>query len=142
MGTSDDLLIPSRPPLEQIAAGFGEVFTGVRRASADPVIMAAFVGMLLIATGFGAFFLAWKGSAATLVVSIQLAYLISGGISGFALVAAGLGIMYVQMSRHLDAREDFGWSIVLDRAIVLLATLKSGGTRLSPSSSSDGDLSG
>jgi uncharacterized membrane protein len=124
MGTSEDPLIPTQAPLEQIAAGFGEVFTGVRRASGDPIIMSSFLGMLLVLGGFGAFFLAWKGSAATLVVPIQLAYLISGGVTGFALIGAGLGIMYVQMSRHLEAREDYGWSIALDRAIGVLGAFK------------------
>ena len=129
MGISDDPN-PSQSPLEQIAAGFGEVFTGVRRSFNDPTITSIFVSMLLIAASFGAFFLAWKGSAATLVVGIQLAFLFSGGLSGFALLFAGLGIMYVQMSRHLEAREDLAWSIVLDRSLAVLGGIKGRGAPL------------
>jgi len=129
MGTSDDLN-PSQSPLEQVATGFGEVFTGIRRSFNDPTITSIFVSMLLIAAGFGAFFLAWKGSAATLAVGIQIAFLFSGGISGFALLFAGLGIMYVQMSRHLEAREDLAWSIVLDRALAVLGGLRGRGALL------------
>src|SRR3712207_6161368 len=94
----EPLLVPAKSPLEQIAAGFGEVFEGMRRGAADAVIMSSFVSILLILAGFGSFWLAWKGAAATLAVGIQLAYVTSGGLSGFALIAAGLGIMYVQMS--------------------------------------------
>jgi uncharacterized membrane protein len=125
--SSDELVGSERPPLEQIAAGFGEVFTGIRRASADPIIASVFVSMLLIAGGFVAFILAWKGAAATLAVSIQIAFIVSGGLSGFALIGAGLGIMLIQMSRHLDAREDQAWSLVLDRALGLLGVVKARG---------------
>jgi uncharacterized membrane protein len=117
-------LSSTQTPLEQIAAGFGEVGTGIRRASSDPVIMSVFVSILLILAGFGAFFLGWKGSAATLAVGVQMAFLVSGGAAGFALVGAGLGIAYVQMSRHLEAREVHAWSMVLDRALGLLGALK------------------
>jgi uncharacterized membrane protein len=111
----------------QIAAGLGEAFAGLRVAMADPAIMSVFVSMLLVVAGFGAFLLAWKGSSETLFVPIQIAYLVSGGLSGFALVLAGAGIMYIQMSRHIDAREDYAWSIVLDRALGLLASVKGRG---------------
>jgi uncharacterized membrane protein len=119
-----DDLTSSRTPLEQIAAGFGEIFTGIRRAASDPIITSIFVSLLLIAAGFGAFFIAWKGSAATLAVGVQMAFLVSGGAAGFGLVAAGMGIAYIQMSRHLEAREVYAWSTMLDRAIGLLGALK------------------
>lgn len=123
----EPLLVPARSPLEQIAAGFGEVFEGMRRARADAVIMSSFVSLLLVLAGFGSFWLAWKGAAATLSVGVQIAFLTSGGLSGFALIAAGLGIMYVQMSRHLEAREDREWAVVLDKALGMLEVLKRAG---------------
>lgn len=83
--------------------------------------MSVFLAMVLTAAGFGAFWLSWKGSAASLSAPIQMAYLFSGGVSGFALVGAGMGIMYIQMSRHLEAREDRAWSLALEDALGLLA---------------------
>jgi uncharacterized membrane protein len=91
---------------------------------ADPAIMSIFVSMMLVLAGFGAFFLAWSGSAGTFFVPVQIAYLVSGGMSGFALVLTGVGIMYIQMSRHIEAREDYAWAIVLDRALGILAAVK------------------
>lgn len=117
----------TRTPFEQIGAGFAEVFEGLRRAVADGVIMSVFLSFVLVLAGFGGFFLAWRGAADTLAVGVQLAYLISGGMGGFALIAGGMGIMYVQMSRHLAAREDREWAIVLDRALGILKEIRTSG---------------
>ena len=112
-------------PISLILAGFGEAFRGIRQAAADRSIMSAFLAFLLAVAGFAAFFLAWKGAAATLVVSVQLPYIISGGLAGFGLLGLGLGILHTQMSRRIDAREDRAWALVLDRALRLLEALKS-----------------
>lgn len=114
-------------PLGQIAAGFGEIFKGFGRAANDSLIMSSFVAALLVLAGFGAFYLSWRAAAATLAVSIQLTYVFSGGVSGLALIAAGSGILYVQMSRHLAAREDREWERMLDKSLDLLAALKVAG---------------
>lgn len=125
--TSDELLASSRSPLEQIGAGFAEIFEGLRRSAADAIIMSSFLSFLLVLAGFASFLLAWRGAAATLTVGIQLAYLVSGGVSGFALITAGMGVMYIQMSRHLAAREDREWAEVLDRALALLGGIRTAG---------------
>lgn len=131
MATEANLLeAPKTPPEGQpspvglILSGFAEAFRGMRQAAADRSLMSAFLAFLLAVSGFGAFFLAWKGAAATLVVAVQIPYIISGGLAGFALLGLGLGILHTQIARQIDAREDREWARVLDRALSLLDALK------------------
>ena len=111
-------------PLSQIAAGFAEVFRGLRQAAADRSIMSVFLSFMLAVAGFIAFFLAWRGASGTLVVAVQISYLGSGGLAGFALLGLGLGVFHTQASRRLAAREDREWTTVLDRALGILQALK------------------
>lgn len=99
----------------------------VRRAAANQFAMSCSVAALLTLAGFGAFYLAWRGSAATLVVGVQLAYLLSGGFAGAALLTAGIGILSIQVARHLEARENDQLDELLDRSLGLLSALKSNG---------------
>jgi hypothetical protein len=109
-----------------IASAFREVIHWTRRAAGEWFIVSCVASVLLAAAGFGAFYMAWRGAAATLVVGVQIAYLLSGGFSGLALVATGIGIVYIQMSRRLAAREDLELNEVLDRALDVLAEVKKG----------------
>ena len=127
IATEDPAVAAPGAPFEQIGAGLTDVYEGLRRAIADGIFLSAFLSSVLAIAGFGAFFFAWKGAAGTLAVGVQLAYLASGGVGGFALIAGGMGIMYVQMSRHLDAREDAAWAIVLDRALGILDRIRTEG---------------
>ena len=127
IATEDPAATSSRAPFEQIGAGLADVYEGLRRAITDGIFLSAFLSSVLVLAGFGAFFFAWKGAAGTLAVGVQLAYLASGGAGGFALIAGGMGILYVQMSRHLDAREDAAWAIVLDRALGILERIRTEG---------------
>ncbi len=120
-------LAPDRAPFEQIGAGLADIFEGLRRAAAEGILLSAFLSTMVVLGGFGSFYLAWRGAAGTLAVGVQLAFLLSGGIGGFALIGAGMGIMYVQMSRHLAAREDRAWALVLDRALAILERIRAGG---------------
>lgn len=119
-------LAPGRAPFEQIGAGLADIYEGVRRAAAEGILLSAFLSTLLVLCGFASFYLAWRGAAGTLAVGVQLAFLVSGGVGGFALIGAGMGIMYVQMSRHLDAREDRAWAVVLDEALGILERIRGG----------------
>lgn len=111
-------------PLSQIAAGFAEIFRGLADSVADRSIMSIFVSFGLAIAGFGAFVLSWRGAAGTLVVGVQISYLASGGLAGFALLGLGLGVFHTQASRRLAAREDREWANVLDRALGILQALK------------------
>ena len=51
------------------------------------------VGLLLLSQG-------WRGSAATLFVPYQVPYLVSGGITGLALVMVGLTVVSVAARRR------------------------------------------
>lgn len=55
----------------------------------------------LVLGGFGAIFLAWNGAAGEDHVPAQLPYLISGGLAGLVLAAAGLTLL-----RNFEARRD------------------------------------
>jgi hypothetical protein len=120
-------MTPARAPFEQIGAGVVEIYEGLRRAVAEGIFLSAFVASLLVLAGFGAFFLAWRGAAATLVVGVQIPYLLSGGATGFALIGGGMGLIYIQMSRHLGAREDAEWAVVLDHALGILGGIRARG---------------
>lgn len=113
-------------PLSQIAAGFGEVFRGLRESVADRSIMSIFLSFSLAVGGFVAFYLGWRGAAGTLVVGVQISYLASSGLAGFALLGLGLGIFHLQASRRLGAREDREWLTVLDRALAILQAARRG----------------
>ena len=127
IATEERALVQGRAPFEQIGAGFVDIFEGLRRAVSQGIFVSVFVSSMLVLAGFGGFFLAWFGASGTLAVGVQLAYLMSGGLGGFALIAGGMGIMYVQMSRHLQAREDAAWAAVLDRALGILEGIRATG---------------
>lgn len=127
IATEERAIVTTRAPFEQIGAGLNEIYEGLRRAAINGIIMSVFLASVLVLAGFAAFYLSWRGAAGTLAVGVQLAYLFSGGVGGFALIGGGMGIMYVQMSRHLTAREDREWAFVLDRALGLLDGIRTKG---------------
>jgi hypothetical protein len=57
-------------------------------------------GVALVAVGFALIFLAWNGAAGRDFVEGQLPYLISGGLTGLALVGTGLTVALVQAQRR------------------------------------------
>lgn len=77
----------------------------VRRASADPLIVSCWIAALLLALAFVSFLAAWKGASGTVRIDVQVAYLVSGGLGGFALLIAGGSLVTVQVTRWLGARE-------------------------------------
>lgn len=69
------------------------------RLSTSLVLASAVVaGLLLLAQG-------WRGLAATLVVSLQLPYLVSGAVAGVALLGAALGLLRIHLDRVEAAEE-------------------------------------
>ena len=87
-----------------------------RRIGADAFSRSVILALALIAGGFVAIGLGWKGVAASLVVAEQLPYLLSGGVGGLALILTGSGILAVQASRYWNARERRRLELILERA--------------------------
>ncbi|MFN2595089.1 MAG: hypothetical protein ABR579_09410 [Actinomycetota bacterium] len=80
-------------------------FSELGRRLVDPLVMSCLVAAGLVLAGFAGIAFAWKGASATLFVPIQMAYVASGAIGGVGLIVLGLGILHVQGSRLLEARE-------------------------------------
>ena len=81
------------------------VLDRARAFAADPYRRSIIISIALILGGFVAIGLAWHGAARSLIVAEQLPYLVSGGVGGLALIAAGAGVLAVQSSRYWNARE-------------------------------------
>jgi len=77
----------------------------VRELAGDPFRRSIIISIALILGGFVAIGLAWRGAARSLIVAEQLPFLVSGGVGGLALIAAGAGVLAVQSSRYWNARE-------------------------------------
>ncbi|HVA61546.1 MAG TPA: hypothetical protein VNG13_13565 [Mycobacteriales bacterium] len=82
-------------------------------ALADPGIRAALVLLGIVLAGFTGIALAWRGVAATLYVSIQFPFLVSAGLGGAALVAAGLALL----TTHLQRREAAARRVEIDTIV-------------------------
>jgi hypothetical protein len=91
-----------------------------KRITQDPFGRSVVVSVALIAAGFLAIFLGYRGAARSLIVAEQLPFLLSGGVGGIALIVAGAGVLAVQSSRYWNARE----RQQLDRLVASAATLR------------------
>ena len=65
---------------------------------------ATFIGVGLVVAGFVMIGLGWRGGAATMFIPTQIAYGVSGGIVGLALLGTGLTVLVVQTTRINTAR--------------------------------------
>jgi hypothetical protein len=75
----------------------------------DPAHAVAWVGLGLVLAGFAVLALGWRGVAGTLAVHSQVAYGVSGGVIGLALVGTGLAFLRAHAERLSDAVEDRAW---------------------------------
>ena len=64
-----------------------------------------YVCAAIIASGFLAIGLSWRGAAALLDLPLQLPYAVSGGAAGLALIVFGTGTAYVHVMRVAAAEE-------------------------------------
>lgn len=62
------------------------------------------LGVLLCLLGFAAIFFGWNGAASSNVSMAQFPYLISGGITGLAIVVLGAAMLVIQSAREDRAR--------------------------------------
>jgi len=78
----------------------------------------------LVVAGFVAITIAWVGVSATVVIPTQVAFAVSGGMGGFALVGTGAAILETQRRRHaaaVDRRDLMAFSAELADVAELLA---------------------
>jgi len=96
----------------------------VRRWVSDPLVVSSWVAAAMVVGAFVAFFLAWRGAAATLAVGIQVPYLVSGGVGGLTLLMAGLTLVHVQARRRRNAREHRQLARLIEEAQGVLDALR------------------
>ena len=97
----------------------------LRRFLGDPfavsvLVLGALAGAGLVGIGVG-----WKGAAASLVVAVQLPYIVSGAIGGLALLGFSLGLLLVQARRRQEARRRAEMDRVVRAAAGVLAAVRS-----------------
>lgn len=73
-------------------------------------------GLVLI--GFG-----WKGGAATTFIPTQIAFSVSGGLAGLALVGTGAGLLNLHASRLIGADRGHELDRIITESAGLLAHL-------------------
>ena len=97
-----------------------------RPEGVDQVTVSMWIAAALVLAGFGTFALGWRGAAATLDVSLQVPYLVSGGLAGLALILAGVVLVLVQLGRREAADERELVTGVIAEAHATLAKLEHG----------------
>jgi len=110
------------PSFKDLSRAF---FSELGRRLVDPIVMSSLFAGLFVVMGFAAIALSWRGAAATLVVGIQMAYVTSGALAGLGLIAMGLGMLHIQGSRVLEARERAELDNFVKETRRLLATVHS-----------------
>ena len=99
----------------------------------DPFARSMLFAAVLVAGGLVAIGLGWRGVARSVLLPEQLAFLVSGGIGGLALVFTGSAVAAVQSSRYWSARERRNLDAVIASGARALETqgLGSGSSRVS-----------
>lgn len=97
---------------------------GLRAALRDPYTVSVTVLVVLAAAGLAGIIIGWRGAAASLVVSVQLPYIVSGVIGGVALLGFALGLLIIQVRRRREALERAEFDRVVRAAADLLAAAR------------------
>ncbi len=105
----EQALLPARALARQ-------VLDRLRWRASDPYTMSVVFATALAASGFGAITLAWRGAAATAIVPVQVAFVVSGAAGGLALISVGIGLLHVQNCRRIAAQERVEMNEVLVQA--------------------------
>ena len=85
---------------------------------------ATVVGVTTIVLGFGSIALGWVGAAASLFIPTQVAYAVSGGLVGIALIGTGAAVLNVQIARIASAERTHRVDTLLDGAVDVLTTIE------------------
>ena len=99
----------------------------VRRALRDPFTVSVAILVLLAGGGLVGVAVGWKGAAASLDVSVQLPYIVSGGLGGLALLGFAAGLLLIQVRRRREARRRAEFQRVVEAAADVLAAARGGG---------------
>ncbi|MCA1709674.1 MAG: hypothetical protein LC808_42925 [Actinobacteria bacterium] len=103
-------------PVLPVRALTSQVLDRLRWRASDPYTMSVVVACALVASGFAAINVAWRGAAATALVPVQIAFVVSGGAGGLALIGAGIALLHVQNCRRIAAQERAEMTEVLRQA--------------------------
>ncbi|HZQ83397.1 MAG TPA: hypothetical protein VFA83_01090 [Acidimicrobiales bacterium] len=98
--------------------------TRLRAALRDPYTVSVTVLVVLAAAGLAGIAIGWRGAAASLVVSVQLPYVVSGVIGGLALLGFSLGLLIIQVRRRREAERRADFDRVVRAAADLLAAAR------------------
>ena len=90
----------------------------------DPFVASLMVLGVLVLTAFVGLGVAWKGAAATLVVALQLPYIVSGALGGLALLGFALGLVLIQARRREEAVRRAEFDRVVRAAADVLAAAR------------------
>ena len=71
----------------------------------DPFVTSMLVLIALVIAGLIGVGVAWRGVAASLIVAVQLPYLVSGALGGLALIGFAAALIAIQSTRRVEARE-------------------------------------
>lgn len=78
----------------------------------------------LVVAGFGILAVAWRGTAGTLFVPTQTAFLVSGAVTGLGLIGAGAALLNIQVARLLRANERHSLDRLVDASAATLQQLR------------------
>ena len=88
-----------RPPAERERRTVRATIASVR----EPVNAALATGFAAVLAGFGLIAFAWYRVSGEMDVAVQVPYVVSGGMAGLALIAAGCLFAHVLISRGLES---------------------------------------
>lgn len=96
------------------------------RLRRDPFVTSMVVLTALVVAGLVGIGVAWRGVAASLIVAIQMPYLVSGALGGLALIGFAAALVAIQATRRSEARERAEMARFGRAAADVLAALRGG----------------
>lgn len=99
------------------------------RALADPFATSLLVHLAALVLGVAALGLAWTGTKESADVAEQIAYVVSGGFGGIALIGFASGVFAIEARRWAEARRRAEFDRVIEEAVDLLAVVRAEAVR-------------
>lgn len=87
---------------------------------------ATILGIVMIVLGFAAIGFGWIGAAATLFIPTQLAYAVSGSLTGIALIGVGAAVLNAHANRIASADRSHELDRITDDTVELLRGIQRG----------------
>lgn len=97
-----------------------------------PAKLATHVALAMTAAGFGTILLAWNGAASFDRTPQQFPYLLSGGITGIALIIVAMAVLVMQVARRASAERSRQMAQVNAAMAGLVAAARDQGARPGP----------